>query len=55
MTTSNPKAEIVTAKLVPGNVYVADIEARDAEGRFLGGTVGAGGKLWTFSISGNKQ
>ncbi len=55
VTTSNPKAEIVTAKLVPGNVYVADIEARDAEGRFLGGTVGAGGKLWTFSISESKQ
>ncbi len=55
VTTSNPKAEIVTAKLVPGNVYVADIEARDAEGRFLGGTVGAGGKLWTFSISESRQ
>lgn len=55
VTTSNPKTEIVTAKLVPGNVYVADIEARDADGRFLGGTVGAGGKLWTFSILEGKQ
>lgn len=50
LTTSKPKAEVVTKKLLPGNTYVADIEARDADGRFLGGTIGAGGKIWTFSV-----
>lgn len=54
-TTANPKAEVATTKLSPGNIYVADVEARDSEGRFLGGTIGAGGKLWTFSISDGKQ
>lgn len=48
--TSKPRAEVVTRKLVPGVVYVADIEARDPNGRFLGGTIGAGGKMWTFSV-----
>jgi hypothetical protein len=55
LTTTKPKAEVVTKKLLPGNTYVADIEARDADGRFLGGTIGAGGKIWTFSIIGNRQ
>ncbi len=48
--TSRPKAEVVTKKLTPGVTYVADIEARDPNGRFLGGTVGAGGRLWTFAV-----
>jgi hypothetical protein len=48
--TPKPRAEVVTKKLVPSVTYVADIEARDPNGRFLGGTVGAGGKMWTFSI-----
>lgn len=55
LTTTKPKAEVVTKRLLPGNTYVADIEARDADGRFLGGTIGAGGKIWTFSIIGNRQ
>lgn len=50
LTTAQPKAEVVTKKLAPGVVYVVDIEARGAEGRFLGGTVGSGGKIWTFSV-----
>lgn len=48
--TTKPKAELVTKKLLPGIVYVTDIEARDSDGRFLGGTVGSGGKMWTFSV-----
>ena len=51
LTTKQPKAEVVTKKLSPGVTYVADIEARGADGRFLGGTVGSGGKIWTFSIA----
>jgi hypothetical protein len=56
--TSRPRAEVVTKKLVPGVTYVADIEARDPNGRFLGGTVGAGGKMWTFAVKqgiGNRE
>lgn len=48
--TAKSKAEVVTKKLLPGTIYVADIEARDPDGRFLGGTVGSGGKMWTFSV-----
>jgi len=48
--TTKPRAEVVTKRLMPGVVYVADVEARDPNGRFLGGTVGAGGKMWTFSV-----
>lgn len=48
--TSKSKAELVTKKLLPGITYVADIEARDPDGRFLGGTVGSGGKMWTFGV-----
>lgn len=48
--TTKPKAEVVTKKLSPGTTYVADIEARDSDGVFLGGTVGSGGKMWTFSV-----
>lgn len=50
LTTAKPKVEVVTKKLLPGTAYVADIEARDSDGRFLGGTIGSGGKIWTFSI-----
>jgi len=50
LNTPKPRVEVVTKKLVPGVTYVADIEARDPNGRFLGGTVGAGGKMWTFKI-----
>lgn len=49
--TPKPRVEVVTKRLTPGVTYVADIEARDSDGRFLGGTVGAGGKMWTFKIS----
>jgi len=48
--TAKPRVEVVTKKLVAGIVYVADIEARDSDGRFLGGTIGSGGRMWTFSI-----
>ncbi len=51
LTTKQARAEVVTKKLSPGVTYVADIEARGADGRFLGGTVGSGGKIWTFTIS----
>lgn len=51
LTSTSPRAEVVTKKLVPGVNYVADIEARGADGRFLGGTVGSGGKIWTFSVA----
>ena len=50
LTTAKPKVEVVTKKLSPGIAYVADIEARDADGRLLGGTIGSGGKIWTFSV-----
>lgn len=55
VTTSQTKAEVVSAKLTAGHTYAADIEARDSEGRFLGGTVGAGGTLWTFTIAAKPQ
>jgi len=45
-----PRAEIAAKALTPGVQYAADIEARDADGRLLGGTVGVGGKTWTFTI-----
>lgn len=48
--TVRPKAEISAKSLIPGVQYVADIEARDADGRLLGGTVGVGGKAWTFTV-----
>lgn len=45
-----PRIEIAAKSLVPGVEYAADIEARDADGRLLGGTVGVGGKTWTFKV-----
>ncbi len=48
--TARPKVEIPTKALALGVQYAADIEARDADGRLLGGTVGVGGKTWTFYI-----
>ncbi len=48
--TTKPKAEVVTKKLTPGLVYSIDVEARGPNGRFLGGTIGAGGKMWTFTL-----
>lgn len=50
--TASPKSrvEIPTKQLAPGVKYAIDVEARDADGRLLGGTVGVGGKTWTFTI-----
>lgn len=45
-----PKVEIPAKSLTPGTQYAADIEARDSDGRLLGGTVGVGGKTWTFTL-----
>lgn len=45
-----PKVEIPAKSLTPGAQYAADIEARDSDGRLLGGTVGVGGKTWTFTV-----
>lgn len=44
------KVEIPAKSLTIGTEYAADIEARDSDGRLLGGTVGVGGKTWTFTI-----
>lgn len=45
-----PKVEIPAKSFVRGTQYAADIEARDSDGRLLGGTVGVGGKTWTFTV-----
>lgn len=47
---ARPKVEMPAKSFVPGTQYAADIEARDSEGRLLGGTVGVGGKTWTFTV-----
>jgi len=48
--TSKPSAEIVTKKLIAGEEYDVDVQAENEAGAFLGGTIGSGGKPWTFTV-----
>lgn len=43
-----PKARIPAEKLKHGQTYEAQISALDANGDYIGGTVGAGGEPWQF-------
>ncbi|MHB9035173.1 MAG: stalk domain-containing protein [Armatimonadota bacterium] len=50
ITSKEPKARISTDKLKSGTAYEAKVSALDAQGDFLGGTAGSGGKPWHFTF-----
>ncbi|MCE5324733.1 carboxypeptidase regulatory-like domain-containing protein [bacterium] len=47
-TSKEPKARIPANKLKHGEMYEAQVSALDANGDYVGGTVGAGGEPWSF-------
>lgn len=49
--TANASTEVPTSILTPGSTYEIQITAENENGEFLGGTVGTGGKPWTFSVN----
>ncbi|MGQ9456554.1 MAG: stalk domain-containing protein [Armatimonadota bacterium] len=48
---TKPSIEVPANALEIGNTYEVEITAENANGEFLGGTAGAGGKPWTFSTT----
>lgn len=50
ITSKETKAQIAADKLKPGTIYEVEVLAADANGDFLGGTAGTGGKPWQFTL-----
>ena len=49
-TSTKPYIKVPVSKLKAGTVYTIQVDALDANGEFLGGTAGTGGKPWTFTV-----
>jgi len=53
ITTKTPSAKLSTIGLKSGAVYEIEVRALDASKRYIGWTVGAGGKPWSFTYAGS--
>lgn len=49
-TTDRASIQVPASRFAHGAQYEAQVTALDAKGEFLGGTAGAGGAAWTFTI-----
>jgi hypothetical protein len=48
---TKPEVCVTASKFRPGTAYEAQVTALDANGEFLGGTAGLGGKPWRFTTA----
>lgn len=53
-TSKKPSMLVPITAIKPDVKYEISVTALDAAGDYLGGTVGAGGKAWSFEITGNR-